>query len=65
VPRRHLPRSPRARRSVAQAEFGPTAPLKAGVRPFALPALRRGGAVPAALAAIIDLASELAARMRD
>ncbi len=49
VPRVELPRSPEARRAAARAEFGPTAATTAGVRPFALPVLRRGGLVPSAL----------------
>jgi hypothetical protein len=56
-----LPRSPRRRRAAAQSEFGPTAPTLAGVRPFALPMLRRGGATPRALASVIDAAAELRA----
>jgi glycosyltransferase involved in cell wall biosynthesis len=56
-----LPRSPRLRRAAARREFGATASTTAGTRPFALPVLRRGGAVSAALAATIDAAAELAA----
>jgi glycosyltransferase involved in cell wall biosynthesis len=46
--------SPKARRLAAQREFGPTAAAKAGVRPFALPLLRRGGPVATSLAKSID-----------
>jgi glycosyltransferase involved in cell wall biosynthesis len=58
-----LPRSPRQRRAKARAEFGPRAATTAGVRPFALPLLRRGGAAAAALAAVIDAATEAYARL--
>jgi glycosyltransferase involved in cell wall biosynthesis len=58
-----LPRSPRERRAKARAEFGPPAATTAGVRPFALPLLRRGGAAAAALAAVIDAATEAYARL--
>lgn len=61
APRVELPRSPRARRAAARAEFGRTAATTAGPRPFALPVLRRGGAVASALAAILDAGAELAA----
>ena len=64
VPRIDLPRSPHARRELARAEFGPPAPSAAGERPFALPVLRKGGAVVAALATAIDLGAELAATRR-
>jgi glycosyltransferase involved in cell wall biosynthesis len=63
IDRLTLPRSPRRRRAAARAEFGPTAPTTAGVRPFALPLLRRGGAAAAALAALIDGMGEGYARM--
>ena len=53
------PRSPSARREAARAEFGPTAPTLAGERPFALPVLREGGAIPGALASVIDSFAEL------
>jgi glycosyltransferase involved in cell wall biosynthesis len=60
-----LPRSPARRRAIANAEFGSTARTVAGDRPFALPGLRRGpGIVPSTLAAVIDSASELSARLR-
>lgn len=59
-----LPRSPRTRRDLARAEFGPTAATTAGTRPFALPLLRRGGALPAALATVIDNGAELVVRLR-
>ncbi len=58
-----LPRSPRRRRERARAEFGPTAATTAGIRPFALPLLRRGGPAAAALAALIDATSEGYARL--
>ena len=44
TPLLELPRSPRARRAAARAEFGPVAATTAGTRPFALPLLRRGDA---------------------
>jgi glycosyltransferase involved in cell wall biosynthesis len=59
---RQLPRSPAKRRAAARSEFGATASTSAGARPFALPLLRRGGAVPGALAALIDATGELGAR---
>jgi glycosyltransferase involved in cell wall biosynthesis len=55
-----LPKSPRRRRGVAFAEFGPTADTDAGVRPFALPILRQGGPVPRVLAGVLDVATEVA-----
>ena len=58
-----LPRSPRRRRAEARAEFGPTAWTIAGERPFAVPILRRGGALAAGLAAAIDATSEIASRV--
>jgi glycosyltransferase involved in cell wall biosynthesis len=61
--RRRLPRSPRTRRAVAAAEFGPPAMTVSGSRPFGLPILRRGGVLPAGLAAAIDLGAEIAARV--
>jgi glycosyltransferase involved in cell wall biosynthesis len=57
-----LPRSPSARRAAARAEFGPTAATTGGVRPFAVPFLRRGGAVAGALAKVIDAMAELTSR---
>ena len=57
------PRSPRARRVAARAEFGPTAATGAGERPFALPFLRRGGTVPRLLGAAIDACAEIRARL--
>jgi glycosyltransferase involved in cell wall biosynthesis len=62
-PRLHLPRSPRKRRAAARDEFGATASTTGGTRPFALPVLRRPGAVPSALGAALDAAAELAARL--
>jgi Glycosyl transferases group 1 len=58
-----LPRSPRERRAGARAEFGATARTIAGERPFALPILRRGGAVACGLAAAIDATREIARRL--
>ncbi|HEU5373507.1 MAG TPA: glycosyltransferase [Gaiellaceae bacterium] len=60
---RGLPRSPNQRRAAARAEFGSTATTTAGLRPFALPLLRRGGAVPTALGRLLDAAAELRARL--
>jgi glycosyltransferase involved in cell wall biosynthesis len=56
-----LPSSPRARRVLAQAEFGPTASTLAGRRPFALPLLRRGGFIAEGLSAICDATAEAGA----
>jgi glycosyltransferase involved in cell wall biosynthesis len=64
VQRVQLPASPRRRREIARAEFGPTAQTIAGTRPFALPLLRRGGRLVSALAAALDVAAELSARAR-
>jgi hypothetical protein len=64
VSRLDLPSSPRRRRELARAEFGPTAPTTAGARPFALPLLRRGGRLPDALAWLLDLSAELLSRLR-
>jgi glycosyltransferase involved in cell wall biosynthesis len=64
VERLQLPRSPRERRALARAEFGPTAATTAGTRPFALPLLRRGGALPAAFGTVVDATAELATRLR-
>jgi hypothetical protein len=58
-----LPKSPRRRRAVARAEFGLTASTPGGVRPFALPVLRRGGAVPHVLATVIDATAEVVSRV--
>jgi glycosyltransferase involved in cell wall biosynthesis len=55
-------RSPRRRRAAAHAEFGSTAATLAGIRPFALPVLRRGGPFVDALASVADAATELRAR---
>lgn len=55
-PRRALPADPHARRELARREFGPPAVTPAGERPFALPLLRRGGAVARSLARVIDAA---------
>jgi glycosyltransferase involved in cell wall biosynthesis len=63
APRLELPRSPRRRRLLASAEFGPTAATNAGRRPFALPLLRRGGLLPDLLATAIDLGAELRSRL--
>jgi glycosyltransferase involved in cell wall biosynthesis len=57
-----LPRSPRARRATARAEFGPTASTLGGTRPFALPILRRDGRVARAVAKAIDATAELTSR---
>jgi glycosyltransferase involved in cell wall biosynthesis len=64
VPRLELPRSPRRRRELACSEFGPTAATTGGVRPFALPLLRRGGPLSNALAAALDRGAELASQVR-
>ena len=56
-----LPRSPQGRRAAAQAEYGSTAATIAGIRPFALPLLRRGGAAVSVLARAVDTAAELRA----
>ena len=61
VPRARLPSSPRRRRELARAEFGPTVATTAGSRPFALPLLRRGSIIASALARILDAAAELSA----
>ena len=58
VARVQEPRSPRRRRAAARAEFGPTAASSAGVRPFALPILRRGGALSTALGSMVDVGAE-------
>ena len=63
VPRLDLPRSPRRRRRLAQTEFGPVASTTAGARPFALPILRRGGMVAAAVAGALDVTAELFTRV--
>jgi glycosyltransferase involved in cell wall biosynthesis len=63
APRLELPRSPRSRRKTARQEFGSTAPSAVGMRPFALPVLRAGGPGASALAAFIDTAAELLARV--
>jgi glycosyltransferase involved in cell wall biosynthesis len=57
-----LPASPSARRAAACAEFGPTAATTAGTRPFAVPILRRGGAVANGFAKAVDAVAEMAAR---
>jgi glycosyltransferase involved in cell wall biosynthesis len=54
-----LPRSPRRRREIARAEFGPTAAASGGERPFALPVLRRGGRAASVLASVLDRLAEL------
>jgi glycosyltransferase involved in cell wall biosynthesis len=59
-----LPRSPRWRRAAARSEFGPTASTLGGVRPFALPLLRRNNAAARALGGVIDAVGELAAHLR-
>jgi hypothetical protein len=63
VPHLELPSSPRRRRELARAEFGPTASTRAGVRPFALPVLRRGGRLSDVLAWLLDTGTELASRV--
>ena len=64
-PMRHeLPLSPRQRRTVARAEFGPTASTLRGLRPYALPVLRHGGAIAVTLATATDAMVELAASLR-
>jgi glycosyltransferase involved in cell wall biosynthesis len=63
IPHLELPSSPRRRRQLARAEFGPTAPTTTGARPFALPLLRRGERVPGVLAGLMDAGTELAARV--
>jgi glycosyltransferase involved in cell wall biosynthesis len=60
--RLQLPPSPQLRRAAARAEFGPTAPTTAGMRPFALPLLRRGGLFASWLGRIIDAVVESKAR---
>jgi glycosyltransferase involved in cell wall biosynthesis len=64
VTRVDLPSSPRRRRELARAEFGPTAMTTAGARPFALPLLRRGGRLADALARLLDVSAELVSRVR-
>jgi glycosyltransferase involved in cell wall biosynthesis len=59
-----LPRSPRARRELARAEFGPTALTPAGERPFALPVLREGGPLAGLLARGLDAGTERIPRRR-
>jgi glycosyltransferase involved in cell wall biosynthesis len=59
-----LPASPRARRSYATREFGPTTGTTTGLRPFALPVLRKGGVIAEALAAAIDAGAEARATFR-
>jgi glycosyltransferase involved in cell wall biosynthesis len=54
-------RSPRQRRVHARAEFGPTAPAAHGVRPYAVPGLRRGGSLARMLARAADTAAEVVA----
>ena len=61
TPRLKLQRSPKRRREAARAEFGRTAATTAGPRPFALPFLRRGGAVAFVHASTLDAAGELKA----
>ena len=48
------PRSPAARRVLAELEFGLPAVAAGGARPFALPVLRRGGVFSSALGRAID-----------
>jgi hypothetical protein len=60
--RLQLPGSPRLRREAARAEFGPTAPTTAGIRPFALPVLRRGGRFASGVGRMIDAIAESKAR---
>ena len=59
---RVLPGSPHERRALARAEFGATAATIGGLRPFALPLLRRGGRTSRLLAVAIDTAAELRQR---
>lgn len=61
--RLELPRSPRQRRAAALVEFGPTASTLGGMRPFALPLLRRDRAIARALATVIDATGELASHL--
>jgi glycosyltransferase involved in cell wall biosynthesis len=56
--RQKLPEGGRARRSLARAEFGPTASTPAGDRPFALPLLRHGGRISQLLGRGIDAISD-------
>jgi glycosyltransferase involved in cell wall biosynthesis len=63
VTRVALDRSPSRRRHSAHEEFGPPASTTAGLRPFALPVLRRGGTASRLLAAVTDAACELGARV--
>jgi glycosyltransferase involved in cell wall biosynthesis len=56
-----MARSPRAQRTQALAEFGPTAWTPAGVRPFALAPLDRGGRGVRWLGTAIDCGAELIA----
>jgi glycosyltransferase involved in cell wall biosynthesis len=58
-----LPRDPAARRAAARDEFGPTASTLAGERPFALPALRRGGLLARLLASAVDLVEAVRSRV--
>jgi glycosyltransferase involved in cell wall biosynthesis len=59
-----LPESPARRRAAARAEFGPTARSAAGVRPFAVPFLRRERADARLLASLCDVVAELEPRVR-
>lgn len=61
VPRVELPASPRRRREFARSEFGPSAPTTGGLRPFALPLLRRGGRAATVLATLLDRLAEFRA----
>jgi glycosyltransferase involved in cell wall biosynthesis len=58
VPRVELPASPRRRRELARSEFGPSAATTGGLRPFALPRLRRGGRAATVLATLLDRLAE-------
>ena len=57
-----VPRSPRARRELAEAEFGPPADALGGRRPFGLPLLRNSTRSARLLGRLIDAASELRLR---
>jgi glycosyltransferase involved in cell wall biosynthesis len=62
VGRLDLPRSPSMRRVIARRQFGDTAATIGGVRPFALPLLRRGGVTATEVARMLDLIAEFVAR---
>ena len=58
-----LAASPRARRRLAEAEFGRPAEALGQSRPFALPYLRRPGATSRALGRTVDMVAELRAKI--